>query len=48
MKGIEDSFCFVSLDMDLYKPTYEGLHYFYPRLNHGGYIFIHDCRNRGY
>jgi O-methyltransferase len=41
-KGLEDKFCFVSLDVDLYLPTYEGLKYFYPRLNPGGYIFIHD------
>lgn len=48
MKEIDDCFCFVSLDMDLYQPTYNGLCYFYPRLNTGGYIFIHDCRNIGY
>ena len=41
-------FCFVSLDMDLYQPTYEGLKFFYSRLSFGGYIFIHDCRNIGY
>ncbi|MBY0011653.1 TylF/MycF/NovP-related O-methyltransferase [Paenibacillus typhae] len=40
--GLEDTFCFVSLDTDLYKPIFEGLEYFYPRLEHGGYIFIHD------
>ena len=40
--GIDDSFVFVSLDMDLYKPTLEGLIYFYPKLVKGGYIFIHD------
>ena len=41
-KGIEEKFCFVSIDVDLYQPTYHGLEYFYPRLSHGGYIFIHD------
>lgn len=40
--GLEDTFCFVSLDTDLYKPIMEGLEYFYPRLEHGGYIFVHD------
>lgn len=35
-------FCFVSLDTDLYKPTYEGLKIFYPRLVDGGRIIIHD------
>lgn len=48
MKNVDDRFCFVSLDMDLYQPIYEGLCYFYPRLNKGGYIFVHDCRNLGY
>lgn len=43
--GIEDTFCFVSIDVDLYKPIYEGLKYFYPRLNKGGYIFVHDFNN---
>ncbi|WP_339295016.1 TylF/MycF/NovP-related O-methyltransferase [Paenibacillus sp. FSL W7-1279] len=38
----DDSFAFVSLDVDLYGPILEGLRFFYPRLNEGGYIFIHD------
>lgn len=41
-EGIEDNFCFVSLDADLYKPILAGLEFFYPRLSKGGYIFIHD------
>lgn len=40
--NLEDTFCFVSLDADLYEPIIQGLKYFYPRLNNGGYIFIHD------
>jgi O-methyltransferase len=48
LEGLEDNFCFVSLDADLYKPIYEGLEYFYPRLNKGGYIFIHDFNNKNY
>lgn len=36
------AFAFVSIDADLYKPIYEGLKYFYPRLSPGGYIFVHD------
>lgn len=36
------SFCFVSLDVDLYKPMCEGLAFFYKRLVSGGYIFVHD------
>lgn len=42
-EGIEEQFCFVNLDMDLYQPIKAGLEYFYPRLCVGGYIFIHDC-----
>lgn len=45
-EGLEDSFAFVSLDVDLYKPTLAGLEYFYPRLSVGGSIFIHDYNNR--
>lgn len=42
-KGLpEDRFAFVSIDVDLYQPTYEGLCYFYKRLSKGGYIIIHD------
>ncbi|MBI2954275.1 MAG: methyltransferase, partial [Chloroflexi bacterium] len=26
----------------LFKPTLAGLHFFYPRMNPGGYIFAHD------
>jgi O-methyltransferase len=48
LNGLEDNFCFVSLDADLYKPIYDGLEYFYPRLNKGGYIFIHDYNNDRY
>jgi O-methyltransferase len=46
--GIEDRFCFVSLDADLYEPIYQGLKFFFPRLETGGYIFIHDFNNEGY
>lgn len=42
---VEDSFSFVNLDMDLYKPIYEGLNYFWPRLSKGGVIFVHDYDN---
>jgi O-methyltransferase len=43
-----ESFAFVSIDADLYKPIYEGLRFFYPRLSPGGYIFIHDYNNTDY
>lgn len=45
LEGIEETFCFVSLDADLFKPIYDGLEYFYPRLVKGGYIFVHDYNN---
>ena len=42
-KGCEDiKFAFVSLDADLYAPTKAGLELFYPRLNPGGAIMVHD------
>lgn len=47
-KDLEDQFCFVSLDADLFLPIYEGLKYFYPRLVKNGYIFIHDFNNDHY
>jgi O-methyltransferase len=47
-EGIEDSFVFVSIDVDLYEPIYDGLKYFFPRLVKGGYIFVHDYNERLY
>lgn len=38
----EERFSLVSIDVNLYVPTLEGLRYFYPRLSNGGYIMIHD------
>jgi len=46
--GINDSFSFVSIDVDLYEPMYKGLHFFYEKLNSGGYIMLHDYNNKGY
>lgn len=45
---INDSFCFVSIDADLYEPIYQGLVFFYPKLEKGGYIFVHDFNNDEY
>ena len=39
---INETFCFVHLDTDLYLPTLNGLRFFYPKLVKGGYIFVHD------
>jgi O-methyltransferase len=48
--GMEEQFAMVSIDADLYAPTLAGLTYFYPRLNPGGVIILHDynsCRFDG-
>ena len=41
-KGIEDKFCFVNLDMDLYQPMLAGLEFFMQRMTAGGVILLHD------
>lgn len=43
--GLNLKFALVSLDADLYQPIYEGLKFFYPNMNKGGYIIIHDYNN---
>lgn len=47
-EGVEATFALVSLDPDLYEPTLNGLHYFWPRLAEGGYILIHDYDSNYY
>lgn len=47
-ENIDERFCFVNLDMDLYMPTLEGLRFFTPKMNAGGVILIHDYFNPGY
>ncbi len=47
-EGMNDTFCFVSIDTDLFDSILEGLQFFYPRLEKGGYIFIHDFNNDFY
>ena len=32
----------MSLDVDFYRTTLEGLRYFWPRLEKGGYLLLHD------
>ncbi len=39
---LEDGFVFVSIDVDFEESIYDCLKYFYPRLQAGGYIFVHD------
>ena len=40
--AVEETFCFVSLDTDLYAPTAAALPLFYERLATGGALLIHD------
>lgn len=45
-KGLEqETFSFVSIDLDIFDPTFLALDFFYPRLVSGGYIFVHDYNN---
>lgn len=40
--GVDEKYAFVSLDVDIYETTKEGLNYFYPRMSKNGIIMIHD------
>lgn len=42
LEGLEERFCLVSLDVDFYQTTLDGLRYFWPRLEKGGYLMLHD------
>lgn len=42
LNGLEETFCMVSLDVDFAKTTLDGLRYFWPRLQKGGYLMLHD------
>ena len=46
LDGLEDRFAFVSLDVDFEQAIYDGLDYFYPRMNTGGYMMIHDYNSK--
>ena len=39
---VDDKFCFVNLDMDLYQPMLAGLHFFWDKVVEGGCIVLHD------
>lgn len=38
----KETYAFVSIDVDFEDSIYAGLNFFYPRLNEGGAIFLHD------
>lgn len=42
LDGLEETFCLVSLDVDFQQATLDGLRYFWPRLQPGGYLLLHD------
>ena len=42
LEGLEERFCLVSLDADFEQVTLDGLRYFWPRLESGGYLMLHD------
>ena len=43
-----ESFAFVSLDFDLYKPTIDALNRLYDNVTDGGFIAVHDYGNKRY
>ncbi|MCR5592010.1 MAG: class I SAM-dependent methyltransferase [Lachnospiraceae bacterium] len=45
--GVDDTFCFVNLDFDLYHPILEGLRFFYPKMVRGSVILVHDYYHAG-
>lgn len=45
LNGLEEKFCLVSLDVDFAQATLDGLRYFWPRLEKGGYLMLHDWGN---
>jgi len=45
IKDIDDRFCFVNLDMDMYLPMFEALKKFWPMMSYGGVLLLHDYFN---
>lgn len=41
-KDVEDTFCYVHLDMDIYQSTVDGLRFFWPKMEERGVIMIDD------
>ena len=39
---VDETFCFVHLDMDIYQPTMDALNFFWPRLVSKGIIMVDD------
>ncbi len=47
LQGLEERFCLVSLDVDFARSTLDGLRYFWPRLEKGGCLLLHDWGSPG-
>ena len=45
-EGVNEQFCFVNLDMDLYVPQLAALKFFSKRMVKGGVILVHDYYNK--
>lgn len=44
-QGINETFCFVNIDMDIYQSTKDGLEFFWPRMEKRGVVFVHDYQS---
>lgn len=44
-RNVEDMFCYVHLDMDIYQSTIDGLHFFWTKVVERGIIMIDDYYN---
>ena len=47
-EGLEETFVFVRLDVDMYKPTKAGLEWFGERMAKGGFLISHDYYTESY
>jgi O-methyltransferase len=45
--GVDDKFAFVRLDLNLYDPMLASFRFFYPKMEHGGVLLIHDYGYKG-
>ncbi len=43
-----ERFALVHLDADLFKPTWDALEFFYPRISPGGYLLLHDYSSQAW
>ena len=41
-EGVEDTFCFVHLDLDLHQPSFAAMKFFWSKISTGGVMLLHD------